>query len=164
MYFPLLEYKIKKSLVQTYLVIGGVIIGRGLFLLGSSRFSLNFFGFFFLLLIGIRVIRRRRLFLLGSFLGFSNCGRFLYLLFLVRWVFIGRGLFLLSSSRLSLNFFGYWFCFFLVIRRVFVRTFFFGSRFSFYLFSDWKNGLRKKLDFVITKTLFTTISLKPRLI
>ena len=162
MYFPLLEYKIKKSLVQTYLVIGGVIIGRGLFLLGS-RFSLNFFGFFFLLLIGIRVIRRR-LFLLGSFLGFSNCGRFLYLLFLVRRVFIGRGLFLFSSSRLSLNFFGYWFCFFLVIRRVFVRTFFFGSRFSFYLFSDWKNGLRKKLDFVITKTLFTTISLKPRLI
>ena len=156
-----MEYKIIKSLVQTYLVIGGVIIGRGLFLLGS-RFSLNFFGFFFLLLIGIRVIRRR-LFLLGSFLGLSNCSRFLYLLFFVRRVFIGRGLFLLGS-RLSLNFFGYWFCFFLVIRRVFVRTFFFGSRFSFYLFSDWKNGLRKKLDFVITKTLFTTISLKPRLI
>ena len=142
--------KIKKSLVQTYLVIGGVIIGRGLFLLGG-RFSLNFFGFFFLLLIGIRVIRRR-LFLLGNFLGFSNYGRFLYLLFFVRRVFIGRGLFLLSSSsRLSLNFFGYWFCFFLLIRRVFVRTFFFGSRFSFYLFGDWKNGFRKKLDFIITK-------------
>ena len=150
-------------LTPSYLVIGRIFIGRGLFLLGS-RFRLNFFWFFFLLILITRVIRRR-LFFFGSFLEFRNCSRFLYLLFFVRGVFIRRGLFLLgSSSRLSLNFFSDRFCFFLVIGRVFVGTFFFGSRFSFYLFSDWKIGFRNKLDFNIIKTNLTSISLKPRLI